>query len=58
MFAPFFSNVPVPETTPPSVSSFDRSNTSAALLITLPLTQPVVPAAPNCNVPCEIVVLV
>jgi hypothetical protein len=40
----------------PNVSASDRLNPSVALLMTFPVIAPVVPPAPICSVPAEIVV--
>ena len=53
---PSFTTDPVPLIDPAYVNASLRLNASAALLMMLPLSDPLVDPAPTCNVPPEIVV--
>ncbi|GJD43422.1 hypothetical protein AFCDBAGC_1274 [Methylobacterium cerastii] len=54
--APDLVTLPVPETVPAKVIASERVNASVPLSTTLPTIEPVVPPAPICSVPAEIVV--
>jgi hypothetical protein len=53
---PIWLTDPAPEMTPSKVSASERLKASAALLVTLPMMEPLVPPLPSCSVPALIVV--